>query len=224
MFTHQQLTLLLASIATASALHASLRTRDSTSPAWTWANDPTNCKTDACLSDCQAATAAVCASSNLGDQNDQTVGDCTAFYYYQAGNTVPTAAQCNAAYAQLTGPPSTAGSPNDCPGYVGGALGWDSSNKRTNDPVYMVYPKAGNGHCMKAPGDTSPVAPLDVIPNSNGKTIPPTCPTSTSRRKRAPSSEIEARGSSVKCELQGMGTGAGCSAGCVAEVTLGGWE
>ncbi|KAL6717579.1 hypothetical protein ACLMJK_005494 [Lecanora helva] len=220
MFTHYQYIALLASFPLIDALHASVQTRDTTpnSPAWKWANDPTNCKTDTCLSDCQSATSQICSVPNLKTSNTVTVGDCTAYYYYANGNTVPTAAQCNTAFGQITGPPSKAGDPQDCPGYVGGALGFDSNNKRTNDPVYMVYPKAGNGNCMKAPGDTSPVLPLDEIPDSGGKKLPPTCPTSQSRRKRDElSTDLVSR--DAKCTLEEFGTGFGCSATCVMTVT-----
>ena len=219
MLTHQQMIILFATFSLTNALHAPISKRDTT-PAWSWAKDATDCNTDACLSDCQAATAKICAMSSLQTAHSQTVGDCTAYYWFDSGNTVPTTAQCNAAYGQITGPPSTAGSAQDCPGYVGGALGYDSSNKRTSDPVYMVYPKAGNGNCLKASGDTSAVLPLDAIPNSNGQTLPAICPANTaSSKRRRSSTAVQARDDSTQCSMKGLGTDVGCSAACIDAVT-----
>ena len=196
-------------------------TRD-TPPMWTWAHDSVNCKNSACLSDCQAATAQVCAIPNLSTSQSVTIGDCTAFYWYDEGNNLPTAAQCNAVFNQITGPASQAGAPTDCPGYVGGALGYDASKKRTNDPVYLVSPKEGNGNCLKAPGDTSPVLAADELPNR--KTLS-TCPASSSWKKRglmAASSQLEERG--TKCVMEDIFVGGGCSSTCILSVTAAGWE
>jgi len=231
MFTQYQLTALVTAFSLANGLHVSPRipSVNVSAPPWSWAHDPVNCKsTSTCLSDCQAATAKICATPNLQTSNTVTLGDCTAFYWYDGGNTLPTAAQCNAAYEQITGPPSKAGGPEDCPGYVGGALGYDTTNKRTNDPVYMVYPRAGNGDCLKAPGDTSPVLAVDEIPNSDGQTLAATCLKTTSRRKRAlavlDGRDNVANRHGFKCNMESFGVSTGCSTTCLFSVTAAGWE
>ena len=229
MFNHRLSLALVAFFTSAYGLHIDskilerdLASTSITPPMWTWAHDPINCKTSACLSDCQAAAAQVCAIPNLSTSQTVTVGDCTAFYWYDEGNNLPTAAQCNAAFNQITGPASQTGAASDCPGYVGGALGYDASEKRTNDPVYLVSPNDGNGNCLKAPGDLSPVLAEHELPN--GKTLP-TCPVSSSRKKRglmAASSQLEERDS--KCSMEDMFVGWGCSSTCLISVTAAGWE
>ena len=197
----------------------------SSTPVWTWAQDPANCKTDICISDCQTAITTLCASSDLTQTQEQTVGDCVVFYWYDAGNTVPTAAQCKASYGLITGPPSSAGAPNDCPGYVGGALGYDTSGSRTNDPVYMISPKNGNGNCMKAPGDKTSVLAPEALPN--GQTIPQSCPAATSKSKRA-LAKLQRRdnpnAAGFGCNVGSMAYYTGCGGTCILEVTAAGWE
>ena len=195
------------------------RATSSSSPALSliWSHDATQCKTNTCISDCQAATAKLCTSSNLTTFHVETVGDCTAYYWYDAGNNIPSAAQCNAAFGQITGPPSKAGSSNDCPGFVGGASGYGRSQRRTNDPVYIVTPAAANGNCLKSPGDNSSVLATNEVPNGQSLS---TCPVSSSRRKR----ELARRHGSTKCNLESDFVAGGCSATCVVSVTASAWE
>ena len=182
-----------------------------------WSHDAAQCRTNTCISDCQAASAKLCTSSNLTTFHLETVGDCTAYYWYDAGNSLPNAAQCNAAFGQITGPLSKPGSSNDCPGFVGGASGYDTFQKRTNDPVYIVTPINGNGNCLKLPGDNSSVLDTNELPNGQSLS---TCPVSSSRRKR----ELARRQGSLRCNLESDFVAGGCSTTCVLSVTASAWE
>lgn len=133
---------------------------------YTWSTDPV-CKTTGKQSDCETAYQTLCARPDLTTSDNTTVGDCTAFYQYDAGNLVPTAATCTAAYEKILD--ASIG---------GGAWGYNADETRTDFPLYAVYPKDGNGNCFKAAGDTSPVLAMDALPG--GGTLP-TCPVSSSR-------------------------------------------
>ena len=96
-------------------------------------------------------------------------------------------------------------------------MGYDGNNKRLNQPLYLVTPKSGNGNCLKAPGDTSPVLAMNELPG--GQSVS-TCPTSSSRRRAV--QKLEGRG--VKCGMEGGFVVGGCSATCITTVTAAGWE
>ena len=172
------------------------------------------CTTTASLTDCTAAYATLCARANLSISDNTTVGGCTAFYWYDADNTIPTAAQCTAAYTQLL---ATS---------IGGALGYNAAEKRTNDPLYAIFPKDGNANCFKAAGDTSPVLAADALPN--GKRLA-TCPVSSSRRRRAPKvlegrdqAETEDDGV-MECIFEDGVWGFACTGVCLAAVAATSW-
>ena len=141
------------------------------------------------------------------------MGDCTAFYWYDAGNTIPKAAECSAAYIKIL---ATS---------IGGALGYDAAGNRTNDPLYAIYPKDGNANCFKATGDTSPVLAPDAFPG--GGTLP-TCPVGTSRRRRA-LAVLEGRDQGgandglVECAIEDGVFGSACTVICLATVTTASW-
>ncbi len=176
---------------------------------YSWSTQPI-CTTIAIKTDCATAYAALCARANLGVSDNTTVGDCTAFYWYDAGNTIPTPAKCTAAYTQIL---ATS---------IGGALGYNAAKNRTNDPLYAIFPKDGNANCLKAVGDTSPVLAPNVLPNGG---ILATCPVSTSRRRRA-LEVLEGRGqaadedeSGFDCAIDDIVWNFGCNAVCLATVT-----
>ena len=124
------------------------------------------------------------------------------------------------AFTSITGPASEPDSEGDCPGYVGGVLGYDGNSKRTNEPLYMISPNAGNGNCFKAPGDTTPVLFDTELPNGQSLS---TCPVSTSRRKRVPLM-LENNKREAKCVLADSFVGAGCTSTCLLSVTAAAWE
>ena len=178
---------------------------------YTWSTEPV-CTTTAKHSDCQSAYTALCARADLGVSYNTTVGDCTAFYWYDAGNTIPTTAKCKAAYTQIL---ATS---------IGGALGYNATKERTNDPLYAIYPKDGNANCFKATGDTSPVLAPNALPN--GETLA-TCPVSSSRRRRA----LEVLHGRTESPNDGLGEciiedgvwGLSCTGLCLVEVTAATW-
>ncbi len=177
---------------------------------YSWSTEPV-CTTTAKKTDCKLASASLCARTDLTLTANTTVGDCTAFYWYDTGNTIPTAAECTAAYQQVL---ATS---------IGGALGYNAAKNRTNDPLYAVYPKDGNANCFKAAGDMSPVLGMDALPG--GGTLP-TCPASTSRRRRALESRDQAGTEDdgvIRCSIEdGLWTGT-CSATCLVTVTATTW-
>ena len=180
---------------------------------YSWSTDPI-CKTTATKPDCLTAYAALCAGPNLGVSNNKTVGDCTAFYWFDPGNTIPTATECTAAYEKILA------------ASIGGAWGYDAAKNRTNDPLYAVYPKDGNANCFKAAGDTSPVLAPNALPG--GVTVP-TCPASTSRRRRALVA-LEGRDEAgteddgvVRCAIEDGVWGVSCTLICLATVTAASW-
>ena len=181
---------------------------------YSWSTDPA-CKTTATKADCATAYKALCARPDLSISDNTTVGDCTAFYWYDTGNTLPTAAQCTAAYSQIL---ATS---------IGGALGYNAAKNRTNDPLYAIYPKDGNANCFKAEGDTSPVLAPDAFPG--GGTLA-TCPVSSSRRRRALAAlqgrdqgEDDDDDGAVRCMIEdGLWT-ASCTVVCLATVVTTSW-
>ena len=180
---------------------------------YSWSTQPI-CTTTASITDCTTAYAALCARENLGVSDNTTVGDCTAFYWFDAGNTIPTPAECTAAYTQIL---ATS---------IGGALGYNAAKNRTNDPLYAIYPEDGNANCFKAAGDTSPVLAVNALPN--GKTLA-TCPVSTSRRRRA-LGVLEGRDQTededdgvIECVMEDGVWGIACTAVCMATVTTTSW-
>ena len=180
---------------------------------YSWSTDPL-CTSAVKKFDCQAASTALCARSNLAVSGNATVGDCTAFYLYDTGNSVPTTLECEAAYTWILAKS------------IGGALGYDTAHNRTHDPLYAVYPADGNANCFKAPGDTSPVLAPNQMPD--GSTLP-TCPVGTSRRRRAlevlegrDQAETEDDGV-VKCIIEDGIWGLSCNAVCLATVTASTW-
>ncbi|KAF6224425.1 hypothetical protein HO133_011002 [Letharia lupina] len=183
---------------------------------YSWSTEPV-CTTTASETDCTTAYAALCARAELGVSDNTTVGDCTAFYWYDAGNTIPTAAECTAAYTQILAVS------------IGGALGYNVEKSRTNDPLYAIYPKDGNANCFKAAGDTSPVLAVDALPNGGGTLT--TCPVSTSRRRRAievlegrDQFEPENQNDGViECAIEDGVWNALCTGVCLAAVTSTSW-
>lgn len=224
MLTQHHLTLVAATIFSAHLIKAiptasplSLYLASSLSPhpnpvQYSWSTEPI-CKTTARKSDCATAYQALCARPDLGVSDNTTVGDCTAFYWYDTGNTIPQAAECRAAYTKIL---ATS---------IGGALGYDAAGNRTNEPLYAIYPKDGNANCFKATGDTSPVLAPDALPG--GGTLP-TCPVGTSRRRRA-LALLEGRGQdgandgSVECVVEDAVWGSACNLVCLATVATTSW-
>lgn len=180
---------------------------------YSWSTEPV-CRTSARTSDCITAYTALCAGENLKISNVTTVGDCTAFYWYDTGNTISTGVDCTAAYKQIIAASTW------------GALGYNAAKNRTNDPLYAIYPKDGNANCFKAPGDTSPVLALDAIPG--GRTLP-TCPLSSSRRRHALET-LEGRDliedeshDVITCYIEDGVWGVSCTMVCLATVTTAAW-
>ena len=179
---------------------------------YSWSSE-SSCATTAKQSDCTTAFTSLCAREDLGVSGNTTVGDCTAFYWYDTGNTKPTAAECTSAYTQIL----TAS--------IGGALGYNASKLRTNDPLYAIYPKDGNANCLKAAGDTSPVLAMNALPG--GGTLP-TCPVSTSRRRRAleiveRQEQTNGEEDNVGCVIEDGVWTFGCTGVCLATVTVTSW-
>lgn len=187
---------------------------------WPWSNDPA-CASGptACKTDCTAAVQTLC-SKDLGTENlIETVGECTAWYLYQIGNTMPTKDTCFSAFVYI----NDAGKfgPDGCGGTFGGALGFHEDGNRTQDPAFAIYPKGGNGNCFKALGDNSPPLPQDMLPN--GERLPiGSCPSATSRRRRDVLQELEGR-QLPECLVEDLVWQAGCNAVCLASITASTW-
>ncbi|CAD6567789.1 MAG: hypothetical protein ASARMPREDX12_009448 [Alectoria sarmentosa] len=219
MLTQHHLTTLAATISFAHLIKA-IPTASSLSPypdsiLYSWSTEPI-CTTTARKIDCTTAYAALCARVNLGVSDNSTVGDCTAFYWYDAGNTIPTAADCTAAYTQIL---KTS---------IGGALGYNAVQTRTSNPLYAIYPKDGNANCFKAAGDVSPVLATDALPN--GGTLA-TCPVGSSRRQRAldvlegrdQAENEDDRVIEIECAIEDGVWGFACSGVCFAVVVTTSW-
>ncbi|KAL8941411.1 MAG: hypothetical protein Q9216_002256 [Gyalolechia sp. 2 TL-2023] len=185
---------------------------------YAWSSDPV-CASKACVVDCQAAAEAVCSAPDLATTVNATVGDCTAFYWYDIGNTIATKESCLSAYSYI----NNAAKPgaDGCGGTVGGALGYDADGNRTVDPLFAVYPRDGNGNCFKAPGDTTPVKARDELPN--GEKLPmDSCPDATSRRRRSALQRLEKK-QELKCFIQDAVWQVDCNAVCLSWVTTSTW-
>ena len=217
MFTRHRLIAVAATIFSAHLIDAvpTASSLSLTSPPvlYSWSTDPI-CKTTVKQADCATAYKDLCARPDLSVSDNTTVRDCTAFYWYDAGNTIPTAAECTAAYKKIL---ATS---------IGGALGYNAAQNRTNDPLYAIYPKDGNANCFKAAGDTSPVLAVDALPG--GGTLP-TCPVSSSRRRRALEA-LESRDEAengedglLECIVEDGLWGISCTAVCLATVTTTSW-
>ena len=156
----------------------------------------------ACKSDCTQAVKNLCQKDLTTENLIETVGDCTAWYLYQFHNTIPTPDQCYSAFAYINdaGKPG----PDGCGGTFGGALGWDKNGDRTNDPAFAIYPKSGNGNCMRTQTPSSPPLAQDMLPD--GTRIPiDQCPAAVSRRQLPP-----------PCFLESAAWTFGCTAVCVS--------
>lgn len=211
---------LIAAAATVSLAHLinAIPTTSSVSPypdsvLYSWSTQP-NCTTTATTADCATAATTLCGRTDLTVSANTTMGDCTAFYWYDGGNTIPTAAECTAAYSQILA------------SSIGGALGYNAAKNRTNDPLYAIYPTDGNANCFKAAGDTSQVLAVDALPG--GGTLP-TCPVSTSRRRRA-LDRLEGRDQGeaeddgvVECLIEDGVWGTACTAVCLGTVAATAW-
>lgn len=180
-----------------------------------WSKHPA-CASTTTVPDCKEAAALVCASENLTVSSTATVGGCTAWYWYDVRNTVPTRKSCNGAYAHILA------------SGIGGALGYSANGSRTNEPLYAIFPSSGNGNCFKAPGDRS--APLAAGTFANGHTLS-TCPSSTSRRRAAQvfdsqehtSGHDASKDSQRHCIIEETIWGYSCSATCLATVATTSW-
>ena len=170
---------------------------------YTWSSNPV-CSSVTLKSDCQRAAVQICGVVRLDSSANVTIGGCTAFYWYDEANTVPTVRQCNDSYNHILA------------NSTGGALGYGTKGRRTNHPIYAIFPEKGNGNCFKAPGDTSP--PLATNKFANGQTLS-TCPASTSRRRAKPTTEE----SQTECTLEKRVWGYSCSAICLSSVVSTSW-
>jgi len=175
---------------------------------YTWSATDASCKATAPPSDCQSAFSQICSpNKDLTKDYEVTVGQCTAVFWVDPNNSVPSQTQCTAAFTQIL----NAG--------IGGALGYNTAGVRTTDPLYVLYPKnSGTGNCFKKAGDTSPVVPATTLPNGNSIYQFGTCGTNTP--KRSPS--LSPRGTSnngAACSVDASKWGQTCSSLCLAQVT-----
>ncbi|KAL8870430.1 MAG: hypothetical protein Q9174_003527 [Haloplaca sp. 1 TL-2023] len=134
----------------------------------------------ACKTDCTQAVKNLC-QKDLGTENlIETVGECTAWYLYQLGNTLPTYDQCYSSFAYINdaGKPD----PDGCGGTFGGALGFDKNGDRTNDPAFAIYPTSGNGNCLSTDTPDGPPLPQNLTKQGMEVPIDGECPTQVSRR------------------------------------------
>ncbi|KAL8908908.1 MAG: hypothetical protein Q9171_005252 [Xanthocarpia ochracea] len=173
-----------------------------------WSSDPAcAAPATACKADCTRAVDNLCRKDLTTDNIIETVGECTALYMYEIGNTNPTYDQCYSTFAVINdaGKPG----PDGCGGTFGGALGYDEKGDRTRDPMYAIYPKSGNGNCFKRLGDTSPPLPLDMLPDGTRLPIDQ-CPAATSGRKLTAGA-----GDFVGCFVEDAAWQIGCNAVCL---------
>ncbi|KAL8766329.1 MAG: hypothetical protein Q9209_006856 [Squamulea sp. 1 TL-2023] len=181
-----------------------------------WSSDPAcAAPATACKADCTKAVDNLCRKDLTTPNLIETVGECTAWYLYEEGNTVPTFEQCYSAFAYINdaGKPG----PDGCGGTFGGALGWNKLDARTQDPAFAIYPKFGNGNCFKKIGDTSPPLPQDTLPD--GTKIPiDQCPVAVNRRQLGSPSALSPRGL-ASCLVHNVAFQFGCNAVCLAWVS-----
>ncbi|KAI4185336.1 MAG: hypothetical protein L6R41_004191 [Letrouitia leprolyta] len=152
-----------------------------------WSSHPDCSAPDtACKGDCTQAVKNLC-QKKLGLNEDgktnyiaETVGECTATYIYELGNTLPDETKCYNTFAYINdeGKPG----PDGCGGYFGGVLGWDEKGNRTLDPIYAIQPKSGNPNCFMPPGKEAdkPLA-MDELPGGTKFEVAQ-CPMAISRR------------------------------------------
>ena len=158
----------------------------------------------ACKSDCTKAVDSLCRKDLSTENIIETVGECTAWYLFQIGNTIPTFEQCYSAFAYINdaGKPG----PDGCGGTFGGASGWDKNGDRTKDPAFAIYPKSGNGNCLRTETPDGPPLAQDMLPD--GSRIPldnlDTCTTAVSRRQLPP-----------RCFMENGAFQFGCNAVCI---------
>lgn len=186
-------------------LHANPIAASSPEP-WVWRSESEQCKTRITESNCIQAVAQIC-DQDLKQLQNATRGDCSALYWYDTKTVEPTKYKCYKEFARII---------------RGGALGYDADGNRTNSPVYVVTPTNGNGNCLKAPKDSSPVLAPDQLPNNH--TLNTTCPVSSSRRKRM-STNLEAKEyKQDQCGDHFNLEQLGCTAMCLLSVTTTSWE
>ncbi|KAL8995918.1 MAG: hypothetical protein Q9169_004454 [Polycauliona sp. 2 TL-2023] len=157
----------------------------------------------ACKSDCTEAVNQLCKEDLTTENIVKSVGECTAWYLYQIGNTIPNFDQCYSAFAYINdaGKPG----PDGCGGSFGGALGFDKNGDRTKDPAFAIYPKSGNGNCLRT--ETSSSAPLAQAMLDETTRLPiEECPSAISRRQLP------------ECAVEDLVWQTGCSAVCIAWV------
>lgn len=170
---------------------------------YTWSATDASCQTTAAKSDCTSAISQICSPNKHLTQSYQvTVGSCTAIFWVDPNNSVPSVNTCNAAFTQIT----NAG--------LGGALGYAGA-ARTADPLYVVYPQSsGTGNCFKKTGDSSPVVAAEMLPNGNSLFQFGNC----GAQKRA-LNDLESRQASQNegqnCQVDSS-WGQTCSASCLA--------
>ena len=169
---------------------------------YTWSDDPA-CASTTTKASCVAALASICTSGGLDQSMKHAVGGCAVWYWFDAGNTIPTAAECSASYAEILATSNGFGS-----------LGYGADGMRTVEPLYAVYPTGGNGNCFKAPGDTSPVLAMDKLPD--GKTSLKQCGGAMTKR------DLEERGAGV-CVIENVGWQAFCNGVCLSTVIATSW-
>ncbi|KAI4252802.1 MAG: hypothetical protein LQ352_004059, partial [Teloschistes flavicans] len=181
-----------------------------------WSSDPA-CAVgpDACKADCTKAVDTLCRKDLSTDNIIETVGECTAWYMYDIGNTLPTYDQCYSAFAYINDKGKFGA--NGCGGTFGGALGWDKNDTRTKDPAFAIYPKSGNGNCFKKAGDTTPPLAQDALPDGTKLPIHQ-CPSATSRRLRHRRDD-----GTIECVVEDAVWQAGCNAVCIASITAATW-
>lgn len=113
---------------------------------------------------------------------------------------------CQASFGQILGGPLTEEQKktpeHDCTNFVGGALFGDIDGNRDEHPVYMITPDKGNGNCLKAPKDKSPVLAMNKLPPKNpgdkATVLDVTCPNTGLRRRRDTLNRLERRD---RCDL-----------------------
>lgn len=167
-----------------------------------WSNDP-NCDSATTKANCTAAYASICHSGQLTESMKHTVEGCTAWYWVDPGNQIPTAAQCSTSYLEILGTDNGFGS-----------LGYNEEETRTDAPLYAVYPADGNGKCFKAPGDTSPVQAMNAQLNGKGSLYD--CGAAKTPRDLH---EFNPRGV-FKCLFEDVGWQAFCDYACISTVVV----
>jgi len=213
MFTLQTLTALAATIylthLTNALPQAATAAPYPNSDLYTWSADDTSCKTAAPKSDCQSAFAQICSpNKDLSKHYQVTVGQCTAIFWVDPNNSVPSQTQCTAAFTQIF----NAG--------IGGALGYNSAGARTTDPLYVLYPtNSGTGNCFKKAGDTSAVTPANILPNGNSIYQFGSCDRPSTQKRALDTRQSPNTNTGASCSVDASKWGQTCSSLCLAQVT-----